>query len=81
MCFRVAILCVLLITLVSSAASQTPQPSNQPTFYIIPHTHWEGAVFETREEYLQDGLPNIAQALHLLGTFPTTGLCSTRLPT
>jgi alpha-mannosidase len=68
--FRVAILCALLITLVSSAASQTPQPSNQPTFYIIPHTHWEGAVFETREEYLQDGLPNIAQALHLLGTFP-----------
>ena len=22
------------------------------TFWLIPHTHWEGAVFKTREEYL-----------------------------
>ena len=23
---------------------------SQPTFFIIPHTHWEGAVFKTRED-------------------------------
>src|ERR1700722_18008858 len=39
-------------------------------FWVIPHTHWEGAVFKTREEYLEEGLPNILQALHLLRTFP-----------
>jgi len=33
---------------------------------IIPHTHWEGAVFKTREEYLEEGLPNILKALYLL---------------
>jgi alpha-mannosidase len=70
MCFRVVILCALLIALVTSAPSQTQQQSNQPTLYVIPHTHWEGAVFETREEYLEDGLPNILQALDLLRDFP-----------
>ncbi len=64
---RVVILCALSAALVSRAGSQTLQ---QPTLYVIPHTHWEGAVFETREEYLQEGLPNIVQALHLLRTFP-----------
>jgi alpha-mannosidase len=24
--------------------------SPQGTFWVIPHTHWEGAVFKTREE-------------------------------
>lgn len=38
--------------------------------WIIPHTHWEGAVFKTREEYLEEGLPNILQALNLLRSFP-----------
>jgi alpha-mannosidase len=38
--------------------------------WVVPHTHWEGAVFKTREEYLEEGLPNILQALHLLRTFP-----------
>jgi alpha-mannosidase len=42
----------------------------QPTFFIIPHTHWEGAVFKTREEYLQMGLPHIVQALALLKANP-----------
>ena len=23
------------------------------TLYLIPHTHWEGAVFKTREQYLE----------------------------
>ena len=40
------------------------------TFYLIPHTHWEGAVFQTREAYLDMGLPNILRALALLKTFP-----------
>ena len=64
---RVVILCALASAMVGRAGSQTLQ---QPTLYVIPHTHWEGAVFETREEYLQEGLPNIVQALHLLRTFP-----------
>jgi alpha-mannosidase len=38
--------------------------------WIIPHTHWEGAVFKTREEYLEMGLVNISTALHLLGEHP-----------
>ena len=40
------------------------------TFWIVPHTHWEGAVFKTREEYLQVGLPHILKAMHLLRTQP-----------
>lgn len=42
----------------------------QQTFWIISHTHWEGAVFKTREEYLQMGLPNILLALELLEKYP-----------
>lgn len=41
-----------------------------PAFYFIPHTHWEGAVFKTRQEYLEIGLPNILRALRLLQTYP-----------
>ncbi len=40
------------------------------TFWFIPHTHWEGAVFKNREEYLQMGLPHILSALELLRTDP-----------
>jgi len=39
-------------------------------FFFIPHTHWEGAVFKTREEYLDMGLPNILRALALLKVHP-----------
>lgn len=42
----------------------------QKTLWIIPHTHWEGAVFKTREEYLEIGLPHILTALSLLRTHP-----------
>jgi hypothetical protein len=28
------------------------QAAPPDTVYVIPHTHWEGAVFKTREEYL-----------------------------
>ncbi|WP_129777452.1 alpha-mannosidase [Peristeroidobacter soli] len=38
--------------------------------FVIPHSHWEGQVFKTREEYLQIGLPNILKALELLENYP-----------
>ncbi|MHB0998741.1 MAG: alpha-mannosidase [Armatimonadota bacterium] len=37
---------------------------------FVPHTHWEGAVFKTREEYLDMGLPIILRALRLLKKYP-----------
>ena len=43
---------------------------SRDTFFFIPHTHWEGAVFKTRQEYLEMGLPNILRALRLLRTCP-----------
>jgi alpha-mannosidase len=42
----------------------------EATFYCIPHCHWEGAVFQTREQYLAMGLPFILHALQLLRTYP-----------
>lgn len=39
-------------------------------FLYMPHTHWEGAVFKTREEYLSMGLSNILRALRLLEQYP-----------
>jgi alpha-mannosidase len=42
----------------------------EPTLVYIPHTHWEGAVFQTREAYLSIGLPNILRALRLLEADP-----------
>jgi alpha-mannosidase len=47
-----------------------PEDPNEPTFYLIPHTHWEGAVFQTRDAYLDLGLPNILRALALLEAYP-----------
>ncbi|MBM3493016.1 MAG: hypothetical protein FJX72_01645, partial [Armatimonadetes bacterium] len=38
--------------------------------HYIPHTHWEGAVFQTREQYLGIGLPNILRALRMLEADP-----------
>ena len=51
-------------------ASAAPAANSRPIFYIIPHTHWEGAVFKTREEYLDMGLPNILTAVRLLKENP-----------
>jgi len=53
----------------SIGSAQTP-PVTDKTLYYIPHTHWEGAVFKTREEYLEMGLPHILQALALLKKYP-----------
>src|SRR5579862_6082558 len=58
------------------AQAQTPMskptanPKTRQVLYYIPHTHWEGAVFKTREEYLDMGLPHILQALALLKRYP-----------
>ena len=48
----------------------TDRHSDKDTFFFIPHTHWEGAVFKTREAYLDMGLPNILRALALLKQYP-----------
>ena len=53
-------------------SSKAPAPADKDTFFIIPHTHWEGAVFQTRETYLEMGLPNILRALKLLKTSPNS---------
>ncbi|PYI81683.1 MAG: hypothetical protein DME26_19475, partial [Verrucomicrobia bacterium] len=59
-----------LLGLAAGVGAQAEQPTNRPTLYYIPHTHWEGAVFKTREEYLQMGLPNILKAVTLLKQYP-----------
>jgi alpha-mannosidase len=42
----------------------------KPTLWILPQTHWEGAVFQSREDYLKLGLPHILTALRLLQEYP-----------
>ena len=76
--FRIGLLLVLLstpaLTTCLAFQAEKPAPADQKEsanhLWIIPHTHWEGAVFQTREGYLEEDLPNILQALHLLRTFP-----------
>jgi alpha-mannosidase len=58
----------LVIGFLSSVPSTKAEP--QDTVYVVPHTHWEGAVFKTREEYLEIGLPHILKALYLLKKYP-----------
>jgi alpha-mannosidase len=62
-------LCPLLLSC-PGARAQASEPAAKPTLYYIPHTHWEGAVFKTREGYLDMGLGNILMALRLLKTYP-----------
>jgi alpha-mannosidase len=52
------------------AQAGPPEPADKPILYYIPHTHWEGAVFKTREGYLEMGLQNILRALRLLKANP-----------
>ena len=69
--FVSVVLAAGLIPLASAArGDDAARPGAKETFWVIPHTHWEGAVFKTREEYLEMGLPNILKALHLLKTQP-----------
>jgi alpha-mannosidase len=51
-------------------ADEPKAAAPKETFWVIPHTHWEGAVFKTREEYLDIGLGNILQAMRLLREQP-----------
>ncbi len=51
-------------------ANAPPGTEAKPTFWLVPHTHWEGAVFKTREEYLEMGLPHILTAVRLLKEHP-----------
>jgi alpha-mannosidase len=63
---RIALL-VLILTPWQTVSAQVSSPD---VLLVIPHTHWEGAVFKTREEYLEVGLPNILKALYLLKKYP-----------
>src|SRR5947209_674226 len=72
-----ALLCALFVAGSAAAADGTPPgaagagaTAAKPTLWVIPHTHWEGAVFKTREEYLEMGLPNILKAIKLLREQP-----------
>jgi alpha-mannosidase len=64
----IAVWCTMLLA--TSAVADEPGAAANETFWIIPHTHWEGAVFKTREEYLTMGLPHILQAMRLLKEQP-----------
>ena len=52
------------------ATAQADHQRTNQILYYIPHTHWEGAVFKTREEYLEMGLMNILKAVQLLKQYP-----------
>ena len=60
----------LVALLSASHQLVSAQTTTQEVVLVIPHTHWEGAVFKTREEYLEIGLPNILKALYLLKKYP-----------
>src|SRR5579871_5669111 len=60
---RKAVVLSLFLNLAALAA-------DRDLVFVIPHTHWEGAVFKTREEYLEIGLPNILKALRLMKQYP-----------
>src|SRR6202140_3690207 len=63
------VLAVMIFGIALPLNAQLPDPK-QDFLLIVPHTHWEGAVFKTREEYLQMGLPHIMKALSLLQRYP-----------
>src|SRR5437016_345741 len=68
--FSILLLQCALFFVAARAYPETHSVTNKPALYYIPHTHWEGAVFKTREEYLEMGLPNILKALELLKQYP-----------
>ena len=70
--FRAVLIASLPAYLIGLAAiADEPTTPSKPTFWVIPHTHWEGAVFKTREEYLDMGLANIVKAMRLLREQPS----------
>src|SRR4051812_39296124 len=54
-----------------ATGARETENGKKDTLWFIPHTHWEGAVFKTREEFLELGLPNILKALNLLKRYPS----------
>jgi alpha-mannosidase len=65
---------VILLVMAGPSWTQSNAKSTdggeKPVLWYIPHTHWEGAVFKTREEYLDMGLPIILQAMNMLKHHP-----------
>jgi len=61
----------LVVSVMPGYVGGQPADVPKPTFWVIPHTHWEGAVFKTREEYLEMGFGNIVKAMRLLKEQPT----------
>jgi alpha-mannosidase len=68
--FAGLLLILICLPSLSAAAVDAGAKQGSPTFWLIPHTHWEGAVFKTREEYLEIGLPHILTAVRLLKEHP-----------
>ena len=62
-----AAVCVSIFVPASRVYAAAP---DKDVLIVVPHTHWEGAVFKTREEYLEIGLPHILEALSLLKRYP-----------
>jgi alpha-mannosidase len=60
---------LLRITLLFAGCCYAASP-DRDALIVVPHTHWEGAVFKTREEYLEIGLPHILEALNLMKRYP-----------
>ena len=58
---RIVGLLGMFALVIGMGAGQTREadPDSTPTLWILPQTHWEGAVFQSREDYLQLGLPHI----------------------
>jgi alpha-mannosidase len=65
-----ALVAMLLCYGLTSPCAMAAAPAAKDVLLVIPHTHWEGAVFQTREGYLEMGLPNILRALRLLKAYP-----------
>jgi alpha-mannosidase len=68
--FAVFVCCLAVLFSSSPTLAGPPEAAGKPTLYYIPHTHWEGAVFKTREGYLDMGLQNILRAMRLLKAYP-----------
>ena len=68
--FAVFVCCLAVLPDSLRAQAAPPESGDKPTLYYIPHTHWEGAVFKTREGYLEMGLQNILRAMRLLKAYP-----------
>ena len=70
----VSFLAVAFLAATPALVAESSQPPaddyRKPVFWMIPHTHWEGAVFITREEYLETALSDILTVLRLLKEYP-----------